>query len=69
MGVFISTPALAFNVSLTGQGNKKDGSTTSVPTFQWLVEEDNIHPVTPGVSDPTSLSFSFHKTNNLPTCF
>jgi hypothetical protein len=63
MGVFFNTSVLAFSVSLTAQGSNTDGTTNPVNAFRWLVEEDNTHPVTPGVSDPASLSLSFHKSH------
>ncbi len=63
MGVFFSTSVLAFSVSLTAQGSNKNDTTSPVGAFRWLVEEDTTHPVTPGVSDFTSLSFSFHKSH------
>lgn len=40
-----------------------DGVTPVTGGFRWLVEEDTTHPVTPGVRDLTSLSFSFHKSH------
>jgi hypothetical protein len=30
--------------------------------FRWLLEEDATYPVTPGVHDPNSLSFNFHRS-------
>ena len=60
---FFSSSVLGFTVNLTVQGNNKDGTSTPVATFRWLVEEDNSHPVTPGTPDPASLSFSFHKSH------
>jgi len=49
-------PASALGFTLTVE----EGDGTPVTDYRWLLEEDNTHPVTPGVPDPTSLSFSIH---------
>ncbi len=39
-----------------------------VANYRWLIETDTTHPVTPGVSDPGSLSFSIHNSATTVMC-
>ena len=67
LGLIVGQSAFGFTVSLTVQGKPKQVANGTQPAnvpignFRWLIEEDTTHPVTPGVSDPNSLAFSFHK--------
>jgi FtsP/CotA-like multicopper oxidase with cupredoxin domain len=69
MGLLFSSTALGFTVNLNVQGMPKklaDGTqpaNVAIGNYRWLIEEDTTHPVTPGVSDPNSLAFSFHKSH------
>ena len=68
LGLIVGQSAFGFTVSLTVEGKPKQVNGTqpaNVPigNFRWLIEEDTTHPVTPGVSDPNSLAFSFHKAH------
>jgi len=56
ISLMLISNAQAFTVNLNVVGSPAG----AVGAFRWLVEEDTTHPVTPGVSDPNSLSFSFH---------
>ena len=58
LAAFLHSDLEAFTVDLSVVGS--DGGV--VGGFRWLVEEDTTHPVTPGVSDPNSLSLSFHRS-------
>ncbi len=68
VGVVFTGAAFGFTVSLTVEGKPKlvggvQGPNVGIPNYRWLIEEDTTHPVTPGVSDPNSLAFSFHKAH------
>ncbi|RKY07758.1 MAG: hypothetical protein DRP66_06025, partial [Planctomycetota bacterium] len=54
--LLVAVPASTFGLTI----NVLDPTGAPVTQFRWLVEEDNTHPVTPGVADPASLSFSIH---------
>ena len=49
-------------VNLTVVGINKDGSSTPLNSYRWLVEEDKTYHVVPGVSDPKTLAVSFHRS-------
>ena len=54
--LLVAVPANTFGLTI----NVVDPAGTPVTQFRWLMEKDNTHPVKPGVSDPTSLTFGIH---------
>jgi len=43
--------------------NVVDENGAPVSGFRWMVEEDVTYPVNPGTTDPSTLSFHFHKSH------
>lgn len=52
--------ALALDLSVIGQN--KDGTTTQLNEFRWLIEEDQTYHVTPGVPESKILAVGFHRS-------
>ena len=60
---FFLAIAVCFTANVFGLTIKVvDPAGFQIPNFRWLLEEDNTHLITPGVVDPTSLSFSIHNS-------
>ena len=49
--LLVAVPASTFGLTI----NVVNPAGTPLTQFRWLLEEDNTHPVTPGVADPESL--------------
>ena len=52
--------ALALDISVIGEN--KDGSSTPISEFRWLIEEDQTYHVNPNVPDSNTLSVRFHQS-------